>query len=331
MGGKAYNNARRLDPITIDDAFRDEMASQLLDVEKINTQLKYNRENNIEHNLVRGNFYWKDAIKDTEVIWRPEENGRFLLSWIPPKEMRNKFEVKPLFGIRTKCPVNDYGAFGVDAYDQDAVIDAKLVATENGVEYNKGSKGAMHGVTGFNLGNVPSNYFFLEYLARPKTAEIFFEDVLMACIFYSLPVLVENNKKMLLEHFYQRGYRGFSITRFDKDVNRLSADEKKLGGIPNSGPDIIQKHWTSLEKYVNNYVGEYTCEEGENPIREIGEIGSMPFSRTLHDWSKFDVNNRTKFDASISSGLALMAINREMYRPKTERKTLTLNLKRYKN
>jgi hypothetical protein len=31
------------------------------------------------------------------------------------------------------------------------------------------------------------------------------------------------------------------------------------------------------------------------------------FSRTLEDWAKFDISNRTKFDASISSGLAIMA------------------------
>ena len=327
-----YNNELRAFPMTLEDAFRDELTSQLLDIEKINSQMKYNRENNIEHNLVRGNFYWKDGIKENgEVVWKPQENGRFLVSWFPPKEMRNKHVMKNIFGRMTKCPVNDFGAFGIDSYDQDSVIDAKLIATENGVEYDLGSKGAMHGVTGTNMGDIPSNYFFVEYVARPKDAYTFFEDALMCCVFYSLPVLVENNKKMLLEHFYQNGYRGFSITRFDKDMNRLSADEKKLGGVPNSGPDIIQKHWTSLEKYVNDYVGEYTCEDGEQPIREIGEIGDMPFNRTLGDWLKFDINNRTKFDASISSGLALMAVNREIYRPKVERKTVTLKIKRYRN
>ena len=41
--------------------------------------------------------------------------------------------------------------------------------------------------------NVPSNMFFLEYIARPETAEIFFEDVLTACVFYGMPILAENN------------------------------------------------------------------------------------------------------------------------------------------
>ena len=36
----------------------------------------------------------------------------------------------------------------------------------------------------------------------------------------------------------------------------------------------------------------------------------MYFNDTLGDWSKFDINKRTRHDASISSGLAVMACNR---------------------
>jgi hypothetical protein len=331
MGGKAYNNTRRLDPITIEDAFRDELASQLLDIEKINAQLNYNKNAEVERRLVRGNFRWKNGIKDGEVEWIPEEKGRFLVSWLPNKEMRNRFVSRPVFGIMTKCPVNDeIGAFGCDPYDQTSVVDAKLVSTENGTEYNLGSKGSMHGLTGFNLGDLPNNQFFLEYIARPKDADTFFEDILMACIFYSMPVLVENNKKMLLKHFKVRGYRGFCLSRFDKESNRLSVDEKELGGIPNNSADIINMHWTGIEKYVNNYVGEYTCDEGDTPVREVGQMGTMPFNRTLADWLKFNIENRTKFDASISSGLAIMAVNRHAFKPKVEKKVFTLKMKTFK-
>ena len=41
----------------------------------------------------------------------------------------------------------------------------------------------------------------------------------------------------------------------------------------------------------------------------------MYFQRTLEDWAKFNINNRTKFDATISSGLAIMACNKNRYRP----------------
>ena len=36
-------------------------------------------------------------------------------------------------------------------------------------------------------------------------------------------------------------------------------------------------------------------------------MGSMYFNKTLEDWISFDINNRTKFDLTISSGLALLA------------------------
>jgi len=59
----------------------------------------------------------------------------------------------------------------------------------------------------------------------------------------------------------------------------------------------------------------------------------MYFSRTLEDWARFDINNRTKFDASISSGLAIMACNKNLYAPTQQRQKLSLNLgiKRYDN
>ena len=52
----------------------------------------------------------------------------------------------------------------------------------------------------------------------------------------------------------------------------------------------------------------------------------MYFNRTLNDWAKFDINKRTKFDATISSGLAIMACNRHLYIPNKERQKAKVNL-----
>lgn len=330
MGGKSYNNTRRLDPISIEDAFRDELSTQLFDIEKINQQIVFNSTNNIEP--VRGNFKWKDGVKFTSVEWHPEPKGRFLLSWIPPVEYRNKMVEKRVFDRLTKCPISSFeGVIANDPYDKDAVVDAKLIGTEQGQEYNLGSRGAMHGLTGGNFNNAPSNYFFMEYICRPKDAEMFFEDCLMVCIFYSLQLIAENEKKMLLDYFYRNGYRGYVMTRFDKEINRLSPDEKKYGGTPNSSKDMINKHWTALESYITKYVGEYSRGDDEMQLRSEGECGSMPFNRTLRDWLKFDPTNRTKYDASISSGLAVMAVNQAMYAPKIEKKTFSIKMQMYKN
>jgi hypothetical protein len=57
------------------------------------------------------------------------------------------------------------------------------------------------------------------------------------------------------------------------------------------------------------------------------------FNELLNDWSKFDINKRTKFDASISSGLAIMANNRHLYapNPKVEKPKLNINISKYSN
>jgi hypothetical protein len=59
----------------------------------------------------------------------------------------------------------------------------------------------------------------------------------------------------------------------------------------------------------------------------------MYFNRTLNDWAKFDITKRTKYDASISSGLAIMGCNRHLYRPnpKVEKKPLNITISKYNN
>jgi hypothetical protein len=177
------------------------------------------------------------------------------------------------------------------------------------------------------MDEAPVNEFFLEYVARPQTAEIFFEDVLMACVFYGMPVLAENNKPRLLYHFKNRGYRGFSMNRPDKQFAKLSKTERELGGIPNSSEDVKQSHASAIESYVEKYVGM----DLSGAYRDPDEIGSMPFTRTLEDWAKFDINDRTKFDASISSGLAIMANQKHLYMPEKKESKISINFARYKN
>tara|TARA_R100001369_G_scaffold62053_1_gene89002 strand:- start:61 stop:615 length:555 start_codon:yes stop_codon:yes gene_type:complete len=170
--------------------------------------------------------------------------------------------------------------------------------------------------------DAPPSTFFLEYVARPQTAEMFFEDVLMACVFYGMPLLCENNKPRLLYYFKRRGYRGYSMNRPDKLWNKLSITEKEIGGIPNSSEDIKQAHAAAIEMYIDSHVGLNS---------ETGNYGTMYFNETLNDWSKFDINNRTKFDAAISSGLAIMACHKDLYRPsaKLNKQPISLRFAKY--
>ena len=182
-------------------------------------------------------------------------------------------------------------------------------------------------MTKFHMDEGPVNEFFLEYVARPQTAEIFFEEVLMACVFYGMPILIENNKPRLLYHFKNRGYRGFCMNRPDKHYNKLSKTEKELGGLPNSSEDIKQAHASAIESYIEKYVGV----DLEGTFRDSDEMGAMPFVRTLEDWAKFDISNRTAYDATISSGLAIMANQKHLYTPEQKQKKISLTFATYRN
>ena len=303
----ALNEFYRQFPRTTKHAFRDESKESLFNLTKIYQQIDYNEDLKNTNAVSQGSFQWENGIKDSKVIFVPNKSGRFMISWVPPFNLQNRVFLKN--GI--KYPGNEHcGAFGCDSYDISGTVGSR------------GSNGALHGLTKFSMEDVPPNRFFLEYIARPQTAEIFFEDVLMACVFYGMPILCENNKPRLLYHFKRRGYRGYSMNRPDKKYNKLSITERELGGIPNSSEDIKQAHASAIETYIETFVG----------ITETG-FGDVYFQRTLDDWSKFNINNRTKHDASISSGLAIMACNKNLYAPSSpvNKVVYDLGFKKYDN
>jgi len=302
------NEFYRQFPRTTEHAFRDEAKNSIFNLVKIYEQIDYNEGIRNSSAVNTGNFQWESGVKDSKVVFYPDPKGRFNISWTPPHNLQNKVITKN--GV--KYPGNEHmGAFGCDSYDISGTVDGR------------GSKGALHGLTKFSMEDAPPNHMFLEYIARPQTAEIFFEDVLMALVFYGMPILAENNKPRLLYYLKRRGYRGFSMNRPDKVWNKLSVAEKEVGGIPNSSEDIKQAHAAAIEMYIQNHVGHL----GD------GNYGNVYFNQTLNEWSKFDINKRTKFDAAISSGLAVMACNRHLYRPNAEvqRPKLNINISRYTN
>jgi hypothetical protein len=288
----ALNEFYRQFPRTESHAFRDESKSSIFNLTKIYQQIDYN-DSGIEGQMVtRGSFHWKDGIKDSKVIWTPDQRGRFIISWVPPTHMQNNVQIRN--GI--KYPGNEHlGSFGCDPYD--------------------------------HMDDAPANQFFLEYIARPQTAEIFFEEVLMACVFYGMPMLAENNKARILYHFKNRGYRAFSLNRPDRTLNKLSKTERELGGIPNSSEEVKQSHASAIESYIEKFVGFDLA----GSYRSSDEIGTMPFTRTLEDWAKFDINDRTKHDASISSGLAIMANQKHVYLPEKKESKISVNFAKYAN
>ena len=307
----ALNEFYRQFPKTESHAFRDESKNTIFNLSKIYEQIDYNDSFAVKTNIYRGNFYWKNGQRDTEVIWSPDNKGRFFISWIPSGNIMNNVIKKG----NLKLPGNLHmGSFGCDSYDISGTVGGG------------GSKGALHGMTKFHMDDGPTNNFFLEYISRPPTAEIFYEDVLMALHFYGMPILVENNKPRLLYYLKERGYRKFSLNRPDKHKNNLSKSEKELGGIPSSQA-VISVHAEAIEGYIENHVGVL------NDINNLdyGSCGNLYFNRTLLDWANYDINNRTRFDATVSSGFAIMANQSKQRTNIQKHNQINVNFAKYSN
>jgi hypothetical protein len=90
--------------------------------------------------------------KDTKVVWTPDKNGRFKVTWLPLQDI-----CKTMFVTRngTKYPGNEHiGSFGCDSYDISGVVGGG------------GSNGALHGMTKFHMDEAPVNHFFLRVCSQ---------------------------------------------------------------------------------------------------------------------------------------------------------------------
>ena len=291
-------------------AFRDEAENSLFNLTKLYDQLDHILELDKEVLPVRGSFVWENGVQDSRVLFEPNRNGRFKLSWRPAPQHTNLIVRKN--GM--KYPANEHlGSIGCDPYD---ISRAKL----------KGSAGAAIGVTThhFNADVAPVNTMFLEYIARPPEADIFFEDILMACIYYGMPLLAEANKARLLYYFKRRGYRGYSMNRPDKVYSKLSYTEKEIGGITMNAGDVKMAHASGIEAWINKFCGK--DEEGISG-------NNLIFERTIQDLIRFEYDNTTSYDATMALGYAIIANQKNMYRPHEpkELKKMNLGIKKFDN
>jgi hypothetical protein len=317
----AYNEQVRTYPRTVEYMMRNDSNQCVFNSDKLQEQIDHNNTQAQETLYTIGNLDWADG-EDSDVIFYPNRNGRFKIAWMPSvvdgtQHLANR--VKKING--SYFPLNkDLIRFGCDPFS--------LKST-----HGEGSKGALHGLSVlFPEGGCPANTFVLEYIARPSDETIFFEDVIKCVRFYGSPILVESNRIDLLRHMRNRGYRGFVMDRLDRHKHKLNPNEVEYGGQPMSSKDILDSHMNSIGSWIEKYVGISTNPE----TRDEGEMGGMLFNETLVDWLRFNPEDRTKFDATISSGLAIMACRVEKYKGEKKKENnhtpvVTALLRKYTN
>ena len=69
------NEFYRQFPRSENHAFRDESKQSLFNLQKIYQQIDYNESLIKDQFITRGSFSWKNGVKDTEVIFSPNDQG----------------------------------------------------------------------------------------------------------------------------------------------------------------------------------------------------------------------------------------------------------------
>jgi hypothetical protein len=284
------NEFKRQFPYTEEEAFRADASRSTFDVEKIFQQLDWNEER--PELVVSGNFVWANPEKKDIVRWIPNKNGKFKITYLPEEAEQNKILTKG----STKYPGNaiDYVG-GCDPFDHDYTVD------------NRRSDGALYIYKRFNPFAKESEIFCCEYINRPPKAAIFYDDILKACVFYGAEILIENNKVGIINYFRDNGFGGYLMSRPEYTYNKVPTKTTKMTpGIPTASAEVINLMGDLIEAYIHDHVG----------YKQDGTIGKCYLNELLKDWSVFEIDNRTKYDASIASALALIGTTKKIKKKK---------------
>ena len=319
------NEQLRQFPLEEKDAFRDSADNCYFNLIKLEEQVAYNTEELDDdkygnNDVIRGNLAWLNGQRHTKAVWHPDPvNGKFWVKkgCLPPPEMQNQKHLKFAHGISAYAPGNEaLGCIGVDPFNREKTSDGR------------GSNGAMHLYTRYNALGFPNNTFIMEYIERPKKIEVFYEDVMLAMSFWSVPIFPELSSERFSHTLIENGYRHFIKNNPFKKWSELTSEEKKCGGVNAQNVKFREEQYQAINSYIQDSIGVARIKTDE---REIGDMGDMPFTRTLKEWIKTDPNNRTDFDAYISSSLACLGCQSPIKIEVEESEPITIPFRTYDN
>jgi len=224
----------------------------------------------------RGNFVWENNIKDSKVVWEPNNRGKFEISYGLENFESNKYLIRS--GI--KFPNNSSFYAGADPF--------KFKTTTSGKKSD--GAGAVFMVRDFSIdsadkdaNNWSTNRFVCTYTFRPRTKREYGEDMILMSVYYGCKINVEINVPFLWEYFEERGYKGYLWYGKDRRTGRINV---KPGTYTNEEvrEDIFREYHTQIENH-----GQRECHQ--EMLRQCLEIEDK-----MNDYDLF-----------VAGGLALKA------------------------
>lgn len=264
---KKYLDEVKKNTITVAEMFKATLNNNCLyNAENLSNRLdvlSYSKDH-----YVRGNFSWEGGIQDSNVIFSPSTNGRWM---ILKTFISEDFESNLVERRGDICIPKNYLKFtmGVDPFDHDDTVDK-----------NRKSKGCIAVHQKFNPHEwlESNNACVCLYLFRPPTARLFYEDVIMTAVWFGGDILFETQKIGIKGYIEERGYSKFLI--------KLAGNEKP--GVASSAP---------MKEYMSGLI--------EDIVEHYPEL--LFFSVLVEQLLEFDINDTEKFDAVMGYGYSLIA------------------------
>jgi hypothetical protein len=266
------NNSRALsarvrkEPLTIDEAFSTDSDKCIFNVINIGAREQYLKENPV---LKRHIMFYRDI--DQIVRWRnindKEEDFHWVITQFPNPGEENKHT----FDVKTRKPgrVSD-GAIAIDGY-----------SNSQGGKY--GSKASAWIGRRYDLLNPEQTGKAIGHLyGRPQVKETLHEQVLLAAEFYGYQAWYEHNSDDYLSYFRDRGRVGY------------------LGSYPISTIDPSKRETADRHKGFPTTPFSLTKQADVGIMYFESHIDSIDFENLLEDAKKFDPNNRTDYDITVS-------------------------------
>lgn len=226
---RQFNGRVRKNPMTIEEAFRVTANNNIYDTVRLldrHEQISW-REDLYE----RGNFIWKDGIKDSEVLWEKSKVGRWRIRW----DLINEVTLQRPLMTKPKPYNTHIYAIGCDPFSHSKTEDNYKASNGSFYVYKKRD---VHDPD-------RSDCFVVEYCDRPPTSQIFFEDLIKTCVFFGTDALIENNRNNILDYIKYREYGRFAMKLPGRKDAGLATGGKVIGDIVDYTDSYIYTH---LEK-----------------------------------------------------------------------------------
>jgi hypothetical protein len=263
---RALSARVRKEPLTIDEAFSTDSDKCIFNVMNIGAREQYLKENPV---LKRHIIFYRDI--DQTVRWRNINDKEEDFHWVITQFPKPGEENKHTFDVKTRKParVND-GAIAIDGY-----------SNSQGGKY--GSKASAWIGRRYDLLNPETTGKAIGHLyGRPQIKETLHEQVLLAAEFYGYQAWYEHNSDDYLSYFRDRGRVGY------------------LGSYPISTIDPAKRETADRHKGFPTTPFSLTKQTDVGIMYFESHIDSIDFENLLEDAKKFDPNNRTDFDQTVS-------------------------------